>query len=115
MKQAIFKKLDQILAKSEIVIDRAKGTAHPRYSDYVYPMDYGYLDGTQSQDGDGIDVWIGSGDRNNITGILVIVDALKKDSEIKLLLGCNDKEAQSALEQSNVGDMAAILIERETR
>ncbi len=115
MKQEIFEKLDQILANSEVVIDRAKGTTHPRYRDYVYPMDYGYLDGTQSQDGGGIDVWIGSGDRNNITGILVIADAIKKDSEIKLLLGCSDQEAEVALEQSNIGDMAAMLIERNTK
>lgn len=108
----LFTKLDQIVSASRVVIDRPKGSKHPRYDDFIYPMDYGYLDGTQSQDGGGIDVWVGSGDLHSITGILVIADALKKDSEIKILLGCNSSEQQIALENNNQGDMAAMLIKR---
>jgi inorganic pyrophosphatase len=115
MQETIFTKLDQILQQSKVVIDRAKGSAHPRYPDYIYPLDYGYLDGTQSQDGGGIDVWVGSGGSSAITGILVIVDALKKDSEIKVLLGCDREEMNIALRSSNKGDMAAVLIERGTK
>lgn len=106
-----FSKLQQIITMSTVTIDRPKGSAHPRYPDYIYPLDYGYLDDTVSQDGGGIDVWIGGGNRQKISGILVIADALKKDSEIKILLGCNEHEMQLALEKSNDGDMAAILIE----
>lgn len=109
----LFDKLDQIVSDSKVVVDRPKGSKHPRYDDYIYPMDYGYLDGTHSQDGGGIDVWIGNDDARAITGILVIVDALKKDSEIKILLGCNKSEMNIALKKSNQGDMAAILLERE--
>lgn len=108
----LFSKLDAILMSSDIVIDRPKGSKHPRYPEYIYPMDYGYLEGTQSQDGEGIDAWIGEGNRSEVSGILVIVDALKKDSEIKVLLGCSRAEMNTALEKSNQGDMAAILIER---
>lgn len=106
-----FEKLQKIVNNSDIKIDRPKGSTHPRYSDYIYPLDYGYLDGTQSQDGGGIDVWVGSGDTKTITGVLVIADSLKRDSEIKILLGCNDKEMNLALSKSNRGDMAAILID----
>ena len=35
--------LDKLVENSEIVIDRPKGTAHPRYPDFVYKVDYGYL------------------------------------------------------------------------
>jgi inorganic pyrophosphatase len=112
MQDKLFDKLSQIVKESKVVIDRPKDSEHPRFPEYIYPLDYGYLDGTQSQDGGGIDVWLGSGDRSDIYGILVIVDALKKDSEIKILLGCSGAEAKMALEQSNRGDMAAILIER---
>jgi len=101
-----------VVAKTKVVIDRPKGSTHPRYDDYIYPLDYGYLDGSKSQDGGGIDVWVGSEDKNEVTGMLVIVDALKKDSEIKVLLGCNNSEMNEALKKSNQGDMAAILIER---
>ena len=52
--------LDKLVETSEIVIDRAKGTPHPRYTEYIYPLDYGYLDGTSSMDGEGIDLWLGS-------------------------------------------------------
>lgn len=107
----LFSKLQSIVNSSRVIIDRPKGTHHPRYPEYIYPLDYGYLEGTESQDGGGIDVWVGSGDRATIDGILVIADALKKDSEIKILLGCNDKEMQQALERSNRGEMAAILVQ----
>ena len=48
--------LDALVAGSEIVIDRPRGSAHPRYPDVIYPLDYGYLAGTRAADGDGIDV-----------------------------------------------------------
>jgi inorganic pyrophosphatase len=105
-----FAKLNSMVASSSVIIDRPKGSKHPRYDGYIYPLDYGYLEGTTSQDGGGIDVWVGSGDPTVITGVLVIADALKKDSEIKLLLGCDEAEMQLALEKSNQGDMAAILV-----
>ena len=58
--------LDSLVDNSEIVIDRPKGTAHPKYPDFIYKVDYGYLKNTSSMDGAGIDVWIGSGEKNNV-------------------------------------------------
>ena len=49
--------LDSLVDNSEIVIDRPKGTAHPKYPDFIYKVDYGYLKNTSSMDGAGIDVW----------------------------------------------------------
>ncbi len=43
--------LDTLVGQSEIVIDRPKGSAHPRYPDFIYPVDYGYLKNTVSPDG----------------------------------------------------------------
>jgi len=37
---------DRLILESEIVIDRPKSSAHPRYPDFIYPLDYGYLKGT---------------------------------------------------------------------
>ena len=42
-------------------------------------------------DGGGIDVWVGSGDKK-IDAIMCIVDLMKRDSEIKILIGCTDKK-----------------------
>jgi inorganic pyrophosphatase len=104
--------LQSIVDSSTVNIDRPKGSAHPRYPDYIYPLDYGFLDGSQSQAGGGIDVWCGTGDVAKISGVLLIADPVKRDSEIKILLGCDDEEMKLAEECSNRGDMKAFLIER---
>ena len=83
--------LDTLISESEIVIDRPKGTKHPRF-DFVFPLDYGYLKDTSSMDGGGIDVWLGSIVGSACDAIICTVDLLKKDSEIKLLIGCTEDE-----------------------
>jgi len=108
--EKLFKAIQELVTTSKVVIERPKGSAHPRYPDYIYPLNYGYLDDTSSSDNNCIDVWTGSGDLKTVTGILVVVDPVKKDSEIKVLIGCDDDESAIALESSNRGDMAAILI-----
>lgn len=80
-----WKALDELLDNSEIIIDRPKGTAHPKYPNFIYRVDYGYLSNTSSMDGAGIDVWVGSSDKK-IDAIMCIVDLMKKDSEIKILI-----------------------------
>jgi inorganic pyrophosphatase len=75
-----------------------------------YPLDYGYLEGTTGGDGDGIDIWGGSGDRSRISGIVCTVDLKKNDAEIKVLLGCSDAEMQTILDFHNSGPQAAMLI-----
>lgn len=51
--------LDELVANSEIVIDRPKGSAHPRFPNFIYKVDYGFLNNTTAMDGGGIDVWVG--------------------------------------------------------
>ena len=48
------KSADELVEKSKIVIDRPKGSAHPRFPDIIYQVDYGYLENTSSMDGAGI-------------------------------------------------------------
>ncbi len=102
--------LGKLTADSVVVIDRPKDSAHPRYADYIYPFDYGYLEGTSSGDGEGIDCWIGSLGNNTITGVIVVVDLVKKDSEIKVLLGCTESDAQKILLCHKRGSMNALLM-----
>ena len=104
--------VDELVNGSEIVIDRPKGTSHPRYPDFIYRVDYGYLKDTSSTDGAGIDVWVGSGEKK-ADAIMCIVDLIKKDSEIKILLGCTDKEKQIVYETHNETPfMKGVLIRR---
>lgn len=55
--------IDRIVSESKIIIDRPKGSVHPKFSDFIYRVDYGYLVNTSSMDGDGIDVWVGTDER----------------------------------------------------
>ena len=68
--------LDELVRTSEIVIDRPKGSTHPRFPSFVYRVDYGYLRDTSSMDGAGIDVWVGSG-KKIVDAIICIVDLMK--------------------------------------
>ena len=104
--------LNTLVSESNIVIDRPKGSAHTRYPDFIYPLDYGYLENTSSMDGGGIDVWKGT-TGSNINAIICTVDLLKRDSEIKILIGCGEEETQQVLSFLNQSEnMKAILISR---
>ncbi len=106
--------LDMMLEKSKLVIDRPQGTCHPKYSNMKYLVDYGYLQGTASMDGAGIDVWRGSDKAGKINAVMCIVDLIKNDSEIKLLLDCTEEEKNSIYHFHNQSKyMKGILINRE--
>lgn len=105
--------LDKLIDNSEIIIDRPKGSAHPRYPDFIYEIDYGYLKNTSSADGSEIDVWVGSADNKLTDAIIVTVDLLKKDSEIKILIGCTENDKNIIFQTHNDSQyMKGILIRR---
>ncbi len=107
-----WKALDELVSNSEIVIDRPRGSAHPRFPNFIYKVDYGYLKNTSSMDGAGIDVWIGSGDKK-IDAIMCIVDLMKRDSEIKILVGCTEEEKLDIYKTHNETQyMKGVLIRR---
>ena len=105
--------LEELVAGGTVVIDRPKGSAHPRYAHVVYPLDYGYLDNTSAMDGGGIDLWRGSDPAQKLSGVIVTVDLLKRDSEIKLLIGMTEEETQIALSFHNNAYMKGLLVPRE--
>ena len=106
--------LQKIVDDSKIVIDRPKGTHHPDYPDApAYPLDYGYLEGSFSMDGEGIDCFLGSLNNKTVTGILCTVDILKNDSEIKILIGCTNEDMVLAYNHLNGPDFfRALLVTR---
>jgi len=104
--------LDKLVSESKIVIDRTKDSTHPKYSNFIYPVDYGYLENTSSMDSNGIDVWKGS-NGEAINAIICIVDLMKRDSEIKILIGCSEDEKRLIFETHNSSEyMKGILIRR---
>jgi inorganic pyrophosphatase len=86
--------MQQLVSIHSTIIDRPKGSSHPRYPEVTYPLDYGFLEDTTSGDGSGIDVWIGTLGTKTLTGILCTFDTLKRDAEMKLLIGCNEDDIQ---------------------
>ena len=106
--------LESLLASSRLVIDRARGSEHPRLRGLRYPYDYGYLEGTRSGDGQGVDVWVGSLQPPALTGVVCTADADKRDVELKLPLGCTAEERRAILAFHNTGRQAGILVERAT-
>ena len=104
--------VDELVNNSEIVIDRPKGTAHPKYPNLIYEVDYGYLKNTASMDGAGIDVWVGTAEKK-VDAIICTVDLMKKDSEIKILIGCTEEEKTIVYEMHNETQfMKGVLIRR---
>ena len=105
--------IDVLISSGRIVIDRPKGSFHPRFSNVKYEVDYGYIENTTSMDGGGIDVWCGSLDDKKVNAIICTVDLMKKDSEIKILIGCTDDEIESVYEFHNdTKYMKGMLIRR---
>lgn len=109
---AFWQTLDHLVATSQRVLDRPRGTAHPRYPEFIYPLDYGYLAGTTAADGGGIDIWVGSLPERRVTAVICTVDRVKRDAELKLLLGCTPEEAEIALAVHNGDGQAGLLILR---
>ena len=111
--KAFWEALDILVAGSQVIVDRPKGSTHPRFPSLVYPLDYGYLKGTTAMDGGGIDIWRGSLPQPSVDAIICTVDLMKKDSEIKILIGCTPEEMRLASEFHNQGEvMKGMLIMR---
>ena len=112
--EAFWAALDKLIEKSEIVVDRPTGYVHPDYPDFIYRIDYGFLEGTDSSDGEPIDVWIGSDEEKKLIGVFCIVDFDKRDMEVKLLIGCTAEEIDYINHEYNDYDsMKGLLILRD--
>ncbi|MFC1845755.1 inorganic pyrophosphatase [Candidatus Dependentiae bacterium] len=110
--QDFWQKLGHLLQTSELIIDRPTGSHHPRYSSITYPLDYGYLAGTTAADGSGIDVWRGSLPEPVLDAVVCTVDILKRDTEVKLLLGCTPEEKELVLQFHQNQYMSAVMVRR---
>jgi inorganic pyrophosphatase len=109
-----WKNIDIIVKKYGYVIDRPKGSRHPRFQKFIYPFDYGFIPFTSSTDGAELDIWIGNAGNNKVTGILNITDMDKFDAEMKILYSCTENEMMEIYNINNMLMMNAILITRKS-
>jgi inorganic pyrophosphatase len=107
-----WQKLDSIYFASSIVITQPQGSMHSTFANLVYPVDYGYLNDTLSQDLLGIAIYKGKGSAYSVEAILVAADILKKDIEVKLLVGCSQDEVDKILRFVNQTEYQKTIIVR---
>lgn len=112
--EAFWSSLDQWVVAHPLKIDRPRGSSHPRFPGLVYPLDYGYLEGTVAPDGEAIDAWVGSQPSRLLQAIILSLDLGKDDLEVKLLLGCSPAEQRMILDFHRRASIRAILISRQT-
>jgi inorganic pyrophosphatase len=110
--EEFWSRLEELLASHELVLDRPRGTAHPRYPDLIFPLDYGYLAGTSGGDGQGIDVWRGSADHTDLVAIVCTVDMKKRDAEYKLIVGATGDDLRTIEAFHSGRYQSSILVRR---
>jgi inorganic pyrophosphatase len=92
---SIWQQLDELVAGGRVVVDRPRGCPHPKIAEYVYPLDYGYIEGTDGGDGEGIDVWLGGGGHRAVTAVFCTFDPTKRNAEVKVALGCRPEDIRA--------------------
>jgi inorganic pyrophosphatase len=86
-------RFELLIESRGVEIDRPKGTDHPRYPGWTYPLDYGFIPGTVGGDGKEVDVFCGSGRGGLKAALRVRHDG---HEEIKLLWNTSAAEIQDA-------------------
>lgn len=106
-----WQKVDTLLFSSKIEITKNKNDVHNEFTNLKYPVAYGYL---KSEDTTvkPINLYLGE-HGHSVEAIIITVDILKKDMDIKLLFGCNKEEVLLILYFLNQTDFhKTVLIKR---
>jgi inorganic pyrophosphatase len=77
----------------EVKIDRPLGSAHPKHG-YIYPLNYGYIEGIKAPDGDELDAYILGifTPLTTFTGICIAIIHRLDDEDDKLIIVPEGKE-----------------------
>jgi inorganic pyrophosphatase len=81
--------MKEYLAKTvRVVVDRPLGSRHPEYKDIIYTLNYGYIPGTVSPDGEETDAYIvGEFEPlGEFTGTVIAIIHRRNDIEDKLVV-----------------------------
>lgn len=71
-----------------IEIDRPLGSSHPKISDLIYEVNYGYVPGIKAPDGDDLDAYLLGIDVpiNEYTGVCIAIIHRLNDNDDKLII-----------------------------
>ena len=86
----------------DVVIDRPMGTTHPRESDIVYPINYGYIPGTMAPDGHPIDAYVLGADSplRKCSARVIAVIRRRDDVEDKLVVALSGEWSKASICES---------------
>ena len=76
---------EALVRRAGVVLDRPRLSRHPAFPSIVYPIDYGYVAGTSSGDGEAVDVFVGTAPALGLVGAALTRDHRRGDREVKLL------------------------------
>jgi inorganic pyrophosphatase len=88
--------------KVTVVIDRPLGSAHPKFPQTVYPVNYGYIPGIfSSVDHEAIDAYVLGPTKplQEFTGKVIAVLARDGDGEMKLIVADSKRYGAEEIEQ----------------
>jgi len=103
-----WQKIDTLYLSSDFVLSAPKNSKHPVYDNLIYPVDYGYLHDNNTDES--IHMYKGTLLTSGVDGIIICADILKKDIEVKLLVGCTQEEELKILEFLNQTDFQKTII-----
>ena len=86
----------------DIVIDRPRGSTHPRSPDMVYPVNYGYVPGTMAPDGHPIDVYVLGVDHPLMQCSVKVIAAIRRrdDVEDKIVAAVSGEWNRASIEEA---------------
>lgn len=102
---------DGIIRMKGLTVERPAGQAHPNYPDIIYPIDYGYVNDTLANDGEPVDIFMGSAD-NGLVAAVFTHDPRKGDREVKFIYNCSPREIYLVHGFVNFPPMTAELLMR---
>lgn len=81
--------LDKIV---KVIIDRPMGSAHPKYSETIYPINYGFVEGIFALDKEEQDCYVLGVDKaiKEFTGNVIAIIKRKNDIEDKWVVSNRD-------------------------
>ena len=86
----------------DVVVDRPMGTSHPRFPEFVYPINYGYIPGTMAPDGLPIDAYVLGADcpLTRCAATVIAVIRRRDDVEDKLVTSLSGEWSKASISDS---------------
>lgn len=105
-----WQKIDTLYLSSGYTLSKKKGETHDTFKNMIYPTNYGKVQANSEQ---GISIYVGTGDKNKVTALVIAADILEKELDVKILAGCSPEEEDAILRFLNQTDyQKTVLIHR---